>query len=154
MKTTLLAPLMLLGISTSVVAQPADYSQMLKHFPEYRAYPYKSANGLLSIGISQSCVDYYPRALYQERNGPGGFIEDNKPCQDVNPIKFNYQYKFKDLSGDKRCMGRVSFQKSKPEGYNTTWYIDGSYPGYQCSTVGKVFRVNNIIFDSRRWEPY
>lgn len=146
-------------VSTSMNPAKADVpeasiKQIQNYAPGFRAYPYLTSDKTLAIGISQGCRNDFPRAIYQVSNGSGGVIKAADSCPGLNPIKPGYQYKFQDLVGKERCIGRVSFMRSN-QGYNSTWYIDGSaQKGSKCSTAGKIFKVNNIEFDTRSWENY
>lgn len=97
-----------------------------------------SAKGDLRIQYSNNCYIGKVSATYRVHNGSSGVLIPLN-CSGAD-AEASIPHKFVDTSGKERCVGRMT----SIFGYNwstTRWEIDGSVPGYFCSTVGKTFNV-------------
>jgi len=101
-----------------------------------------SPTGNLRIKHGSNCSTVNPVATYQGRNGASGILYA-LTCEGLGgDVYFD---KFIDTRGAERCLGRLTtYYTSSSKGIVTRWQIDGTVPGYKCTTVGQTFEIERM----------
>lgn len=100
-----------------------------------------SQSGHLRIQWNSACSMSKSMGNYSVRGGVAGILYTTTPCDFGGDV---FQYKFIDTQGPERCLGRMTTIYGSRKGVASRWLVDGTVPGYRCSTAGRTFLIEGM----------